>query len=161
MWSLFQTERHLGIQPQGTCIGSQTCKHLLGDAYVLSRFSHLRLFVTLWTVAHQAPLSMWFSRQEYLLQGIFLNQWLNLHLLYLLNRQVGSLSLAPPGKLLLARRIKLKPGEMLRIDIPWPKIHLQRDWFERISDILHWRTGTIGFNFLNDLGYTSISSNCI
>ena len=32
---------------------------------VLSRFSHVRLFVTPWTVAHQAPLSMGFSRQEY------------------------------------------------------------------------------------------------
>ena len=30
-----------------------------------SRFSHVRLFVTLWTVAHQAPLTMRFSRQEY------------------------------------------------------------------------------------------------
>ena len=28
------------------------------DACVLSHFSHVRLFVTLWTVAHQAPLSM-------------------------------------------------------------------------------------------------------
>ena len=27
--------------------------------------SHLRLFVTLWSVAHQAPLSMGFPRQEY------------------------------------------------------------------------------------------------
>ena len=26
--------------------------------------SHVKLFVTLWTVAHQAPLSMGFSRQE-------------------------------------------------------------------------------------------------
>ena len=32
---------------------------------VLIRFSHVRLFVTLWTVAHQVPLSMGFSRQEY------------------------------------------------------------------------------------------------
>ena len=32
---------------------------------MVSRFSHVRLFVTLWTVAHQAPLSMGFSRQEY------------------------------------------------------------------------------------------------
>ena len=31
---------------------------------VLSRFSRVQLFVTLWTVAHQAPLSMGFSRQE-------------------------------------------------------------------------------------------------
>ena len=27
--------------------------------------SHVRLFATPWTVAHQAPLSMGFSRQEY------------------------------------------------------------------------------------------------
>ena len=27
--------------------------------------SHVRFFVTPWTVAHQAPLSMGFSRQEY------------------------------------------------------------------------------------------------
>ena len=32
---------------------------------VLSHFSHVQLFATLWTVAHQAPLSMGFSRQEY------------------------------------------------------------------------------------------------
>ena len=32
---------------------------------VLSCFSHVQLFVTLWTVARQAPLSMGFSRQEY------------------------------------------------------------------------------------------------
>ena len=32
---------------------------------VLSHFSHVQLFVTPWTVAHQAPLSMGFSRREY------------------------------------------------------------------------------------------------
>ena len=32
---------------------------------MLSRFSCVQLFVTLWTVVHQAPLSMGFSRQEY------------------------------------------------------------------------------------------------
>ena len=32
---------------------------------MLSHFSRVRLFATLWTVAHQAPLSMGFSRQEY------------------------------------------------------------------------------------------------
>ena len=31
----------------------------------LSHFSHVRLFATPWIVAHQAPLSMGFSRQEY------------------------------------------------------------------------------------------------
>ena len=46
-------------------------------ACVLSCFSHVRLFATLWTVALQALLSMGFSRQEYcraLPQGIFLTQ---------------------------------------------------------------------------------------
>ena len=32
---------------------------------VFSRFSCVHLFATLWTSAHQAPLSMGFSRQEY------------------------------------------------------------------------------------------------
>ena len=62
------------------------------------------LFATLWTVAHQAPLSMGFSRQEYwsclyaLLQGIFPTQGSNPHLLCLLHWQAGSLPLAPAGK---------------------------------------------------------------
>ena len=30
-----------------------------------NHFSHVPLFVILWTVAHHAPLSMGFSRQEY------------------------------------------------------------------------------------------------
>ena len=33
--------------------------------HMLSRFSNVQLFVTPWTVACQAPLSMEFSRQEY------------------------------------------------------------------------------------------------
>ena len=32
---------------------------------MLSHFSHVQLFVILWTIVHQAPLSMGFSRQEY------------------------------------------------------------------------------------------------
>ena len=32
---------------------------------MLSYFSRVRLFATLWTVAYQAPLSIGFSRQEY------------------------------------------------------------------------------------------------
>ena len=51
------------------------------------RFSDVGLFATLWTVAHQASLSMGFSRQEYwsgchaLPQGIFPTQGSNQHLL--------------------------------------------------------------------------------
>ena len=70
---------------------------------VLSRFSHVRLFVTLWTIPHQVPLSMGFSRQEYgsglhSLQVIVPIQGWNLSLLCLLRWQAGSLPLAPPGK---------------------------------------------------------------
>ena len=34
-------------------------------ADVLSCFSHVQLFATPWTIVHQAPLSMGFSRKEY------------------------------------------------------------------------------------------------
>ena len=53
--------------------------------------SCVQLFATLWTEAHQAPLSMGSSRQEYrsgchaLLQGVFLTQGLNLGLMQLLH----------------------------------------------------------------------------
>ena len=32
--------------------------------FMLNCFSHVRFCATLWTIAHQAPLSMGFSRQE-------------------------------------------------------------------------------------------------
>ena len=32
---------------------------------MLSQFSHVQLFATLWTVTHKVPLFMRFSRQEY------------------------------------------------------------------------------------------------
>ena len=54
--------------------------------------SCITVFVAPWTVAHQAPLSMEFSRQEYLewgvifvLQGILLTQGLKLSLLCILH----------------------------------------------------------------------------
>ena len=60
--------------------------------------------MTLCTVAHQFPLFMGFSRQEYWsglacpLPGIFRTQGSNPHLLGLLHGQAGSLLLEPPGK---------------------------------------------------------------
>ena len=39
--------------------------HLKWQLLLLCRFSRVWLFVTLWTVACQAPLSMEFSRQDY------------------------------------------------------------------------------------------------
>ena len=71
---------------------------------MLSHFNHVRLCVTLWTIACQAPLSMEFSRKNTwvgchaFLQGIFPTQGSNNCLLCLLHWQVDSLPLAPPGK---------------------------------------------------------------
>ena len=64
--------------------------------------SHVRLFVTPWTVAYQAPLSLGFSRQEYwsglpchaLLQGDFPNPGLEPPSPAL---QAGSLPSESPG----------------------------------------------------------------
>ena len=46
---------------------STVLSSLATSSYMLCvcMFSHVWLFVTLWTVAHQSPLSMEFSRQEY------------------------------------------------------------------------------------------------
>ena len=69
----------------------------------VSRLSHVRLFVTPWTIARQTPLSMGFPRQEYwsglpcpLLGSSWPKDrtWVS----YLLNWQAGSLPLALPGK---------------------------------------------------------------
>ena len=60
-------------------------------ACVLSRFHRVWLLVTLWTVAHQAPLSLDSPGKNtgvgchVLLQGIFPNQGSNLHVLWLLH----------------------------------------------------------------------------
>ena len=64
---------------------------------------HVSLLADPWTVAHQAPLFMEFSRQEYwsfchfLLQGIFPSQGLNSPLFRLLHWQAGSLPLCHLG----------------------------------------------------------------
>ena len=39
--------------------------HIQWYTCMLSQFSHVWLFLTSWIVACQAPLSMWFSRQEH------------------------------------------------------------------------------------------------
>ena len=81
-----------------------THTHTHKYVHVLSCFSCVQLFATLWTVAHQAPLSMVFSRQEYwsglldLFQEFFPTQGWNKRLLVLLHWQAGSLPLTPPGE---------------------------------------------------------------
>ena len=71
---------------------------------VISRFSHVQLFATLWTTAHQAPLSTGLSGKNtgvgchaLLVLEIFPTQGLNPRLLQL-RWQAGSLLLLPPGK---------------------------------------------------------------
>ena len=71
---------------------------------VLSHFSHVQLFATLWTVVLWAPLSLGFSRQEYW-NGLLLpplgdlpTQTLNLRLLHFLDWQGGSSPGASPRK---------------------------------------------------------------
>ena len=79
-------------------------------ASVLSHFSCVWLFATLWTVAHRSPLDMRFSGKNTrrgchaLLQEIFLSQGSNLCLLCL-HWQVYSLPLVPPGKWLDAGHV--------------------------------------------------------
>ena len=68
---------------------------------LLLLLSHVQLFATLWTVAHQAPLSMGFPGKNtrvgchLLLWGIFSTHGLNLHLLHW---QADSFATEPPGK---------------------------------------------------------------
>ena len=67
---------------------------------VLSRFSHVWLFATLWTVARQAPPSMGFSRQEFWSglpfppPGVLPDPGIESASLCLLHWRVGSLPLA-------------------------------------------------------------------
>ena len=70
-----------------------------------SHFSCVRLFATLWTTVHQAPLFMGILQARILKwvamlpsRGSSLTQGSNMCLLHLLHWQVGSLPLVPPGK---------------------------------------------------------------
>ena len=58
---------------------------------ILTHFSHVRLFVTVWTVVCQAPLSMGFPRQEYWSGLLFPIPW------DLPNPGVKSMSLESPA----------------------------------------------------------------
>ena len=72
---------------------------------MLSRFSHVQLFATLWTVAREAPLSMGFSRQEcwsglpFPSPGIFPTQGSTPISYISCPGRLGSSPLVPPGKI--------------------------------------------------------------
>ena len=59
-----EKSNRMGSPTQGSFLRLQE-SHFLKRACVLSHVSPVRLFATLWTVAHQAFLSMRFSRQDY------------------------------------------------------------------------------------------------
>ena len=86
-------------------------------------FSHVQLCATLWTIAHQAPLSMGFSRKEYWSglphspPGNLPNPETEPTSLGLLHRQVGSLPLASPGKSSLG--ISIFGGKITVIKLPF------------------------------------------
>ena len=90
--SLTHTHTHRGSNPYPVHAG------------MLSRFSHVRLCATLWTVARQAPLSMGLSRQEYWSglpcrpPGDLPDPGVEPRSLHLLHWRAGSLPGAPPGK---------------------------------------------------------------
>ena len=78
------------------------------ESSVLSRFSRVWLYVILRTVESTRLLCPWDSPGKntgvgchFLLQGVFLTQRSNLHLLRLLHWQAGALTLAPPRKYLI------------------------------------------------------------
>ena len=79
-------EVEAGIKIAGRNINNLRCADdttLTAEVSEVKSFSHVRLFVTPWTVAYQASLSMGFSRQNtgvdyhFLLQGIFPTQGSN------------------------------------------------------------------------------------
>jgi len=94
--------------------------------HTLSRFSHVWLFPTLWTVVHQAPLSMGFSRKYYWNRfpwphaGHLPNPRIESESLCLLYCQAVSFSLEIPGKpILLICRILKKMVQMKLQDGNW------------------------------------------
>ena len=70
MFHLMLLKLNLEFQASLVCqVGAgrsdSTLCSLLGGPVCLCVLSHVPLFATLWTLAHQAPLSMGFFRQEY------------------------------------------------------------------------------------------------
>ena len=88
-------------------------------ACMLSRFSHVRFFVTPWTVAHQAPLSMGFSRQEHWgglpfpFPGDLPNPGIEPASLVSPALPAGSLPLASPGKPRSKAALRKREGQKM------------------------------------------------
>ena len=65
MWLFFFSMLMCGVTLGNFQMLNQSSIPGINPVCVLSHFSHVQLFVTPWTIACQAPLSMGFSRQEY------------------------------------------------------------------------------------------------
>ena len=103
------------------CLSACVCVCVCMCLYVcvLSRLSTVQLFVTPWTVACQAPLSMGLFKKKYW-SGLpcppprdLPNPGTELESLSLLHWQVGSLPLVPPGKSLLSTSANLNSEPLL------------------------------------------------
>ena len=95
--------RDLGTTQHAKCISNML---VVKSVCCAKMFQLCQLFGTLWSIGHQASLSMDFSRQEYW-SGLSCaspedlpNPEIKLCLLCLLHWQVNSLQLAPPGEAL-------------------------------------------------------------
>ena len=64
LWTLLQAGQRLYLEEGRQYVG-RAGRMDMKDRCMLSCFSRVRLFVMLWTVAHQAPPPMGFPRQEY------------------------------------------------------------------------------------------------
>ena len=64
-WAVPLNQHHTANQPRAAAGVAAVVAAVVAVAVAVSRFSRVRLFATLWTVALQAPLSMGLSRQEY------------------------------------------------------------------------------------------------
>ena len=102
----------------------------------LNLFSHVQLFVTLGTVARQAPLSMGFSRQEYWSgcipssREIFPTQGSNSRLLKLMHCRL--ITTEPPGKPILIYLLPYKPKDTVLTSCP------------NCSSFVHWELVQVG-----------------
>ena len=102
---------------------------------MLSHFSHVQLFVTLWTAAYQAPLSMGFSRQEY---------WSGVPLPSPKRTLLHDNACGIQDSMVLAQKQKYRPMEQDREPIDAVQSLGQEDPLEEgmttHSSILAWRT---------------------
>ena len=119
-------------------------------ACMLSCFSRVWLFVTLWTVARQDTLSLariqeWVSMPSP--RGIFPTQGLNACLSCLLHWQVGSLTLVPPGKpikLLCLTSKKIKSLWKDRAKCKKEQTYEKKKYLEKLLKYSHWNKETFG-----------------